>query len=134
MPLITSIDEEAGLATHTITGELSLEEVMQAMVTLFTSPKFRPDMAILVDISCGSAKTLSQEDIDEFVNLTRAMGEKRGSGRSAILAAKDLDYGIGRIIQALLDDTPRALRVFRDRDVAIHWLLEKSDSPTPQSE
>ena len=132
MPLITTIDEESGLATHTITGELSLEDVMQGMVTLFTSPKFRPDMAILVDISDGSAKTLSQEDIDEFVNLTRAMGDKRGSGRSAILAAKDLDYGIGRIIQALLDDTTRALRVFRDRQAAIDWLLQTNDTTSPQ--
>ena len=128
MPLVTSIDAKAGLATHTITGELSLEDVMKAMVNLFTHPEFRPDMAILVDISNGSAETLSQEDIDEFVNLTRAMGEKRGSGRSAILAAKDLDYGIGRIIQALLDDTTRDLRVFRDRDVCLQWLLEPGHS------
>jgi len=130
MPLVTSIDTKAGLAIHTITGELSLEDVMKAMVNLFTNPEFRPDMAILVDISDGSAETLSQEDIDEFVNLTRAMGEKRGSGRSAILAAKDLDYGIGRIIQALLDDTTRDLRVFRDRDVCLQWLLEPRHSQT----
>jgi hypothetical protein len=131
MPLVTRIDVEAGLATHTITGELSLEDVMQAMVKLFTNPDFRPDMAILVDISQGSAETLSQEDIDEFVNLTRAMGEKRGTGRSAILAAQDLDYGIGRIIQALLDDTTRDLRVFRDRDVCLQWLLEPNQPKAP---
>lgn len=123
MPLDTHIDAASGLATHTITGELSLEEIMKAMVTLFTHPDFRPDMAILVDISQGSAEFLSQEDIDEFINLTRAMGEKRGGGRSAILAAHDLDYGIGRIIQALLDDTQRDLRVFREREVALQWLL-----------
>ena len=132
MPLSTTIDSEAGLATHTITGELSLEDVMEGMVTLFTNPLFRPDMAILVDISAGSAKTLSQDDIVEFVNLTRALGDKRGSGRSAILADKDLDFGIGRIIQALLDDTSRSLRVFRDRQACLDWLLQGSGPAAPQ--
>ncbi|MBD3671796.1 MAG: hypothetical protein HUJ29_13585 [Gammaproteobacteria bacterium] len=123
MSLETEIRESEGLVVHTITGELSLDEVKQATVRLFSNPAFRPDMSILVDLREGTANALSQQDLDDFVELTQAMDEKRGNGRSAILAARDVDFGIGRILQALLDGSSRSLQVFRDYKQALKWLL-----------
>lgn len=127
MSFVTEIDSQQGLVTHTITGELRIEDVRKATVNLFTNPEFRPDMAILVDLRDGTATTLGPADIKELVDMTRAMDEKRGSGRSAILAERDSNFGIGRLIQALLSSTGRKIGVFHEMDEALDWLFMRSD-------
>ena len=44
-------------------------------------------------------------------------------GRTAILVARDLDFGIARMFQALAEQVDVEYQVFRDEADAIEWLL-----------
>jgi hypothetical protein len=122
MSLYTTIDTKTGLATHFIKGELDIEDIRHATIALYSDPDFNPNMAILVDLREGSANSLTADDIDELVVMTRAMDDKRGNGRTAILAERRANIGIGKLLAALLNDTQRKIGVFDDEGEALHWL------------
>ncbi|MBD3610347.1 MAG: hypothetical protein HUJ30_07330 [Gammaproteobacteria bacterium] len=125
MGVVSTIDSKRNLVIHSVAGELTLSDIKVAAVKLYDNPDFRADMGILVDLRDGTAKDLSNDDIQEFIMMTRAMDEKRGTGRTAFLAERDVDYGISRIFKSLLDDTSRRIGVFRDHQQAIDWLQGK---------
>ena len=124
MSIDTIIDSQQNLVIHIVSGPLLLSEVKQATHRLFADPNFRTEMNILVDLRNGTVKNLSQSDIEEFVALNIQMGKQRGDGRSAIATGREVDFGIARQLQAMLDNTPRKLGVFRDYQKAIDWLAE----------
>lgn len=130
MSLTTEINKENGLVTHYINGELNIEDIRHATISLYSNPDFRPDMAILVDLRQGTANSLSSADIDELVAMTRSMDDRRGDGRSAILADRRANLGIGKLIGALLNDTQRKIGVYDDEQEAMNWLFHVHESNT----
>ena len=126
MSIDTIIDSNQHMVIHIITGPLMLKEIQQATVNLYNDPHFQTTMSILVDLRNGTVRNLSQQDIEEFVALNIRMGQQRGAGNSAIVTARDIDFGIARQLQSMLDNTSRRLGVFRDYQSAVDWLNNKS--------
>jgi hypothetical protein len=64
------------------------------------------------------------EDVDTAVLREIADNLKRATKiqRMAVLADRELHYGLARMFQAYASDSPVAVRVFRDRDEALAWL------------
>lgn len=126
MSIDTIIDSNQNMVIHIITGPLMLNEIKQATIQLYSDPHFRPDMNILVDLRNGTIKNLSQHDIEAFVAMNVQMGQQRGAGYSAIVTSRDIDFGIARQIQSMLDNTSRRLNVFRDYQSGVDWLNQQS--------
>lgn len=126
MSIDTIIDSNQHMVIHIITGPLMLKEIKLATLELYNDPHFQTTMNILVDLRNGTVRNLSQQDIEEFVALNIQMGHRRGAGHSAIVAFRDIDFGIARQLQSMLDNTPRKLGVFRDYQLAVEWLNERA--------
>lgn len=122
MPIHTAIDTKAGLVTHHIEVGLTQEEVVAAVSALFSHPDFVPSMDILCLVTPGATAGLSSVEISEAVAILRAMGDSRGTGRSAVVAAADADYGLLHVLSHLLRDSSREIQVFRDQEAALAWL------------
>lgn len=125
MSIDTIIDSNQHMVIHVITGPLMLNEIKQATVNLYSDPHFQATMNILVDLRNGTVRNLSQNDIEEFVALNVQMGQQRGAGNTAIVTARDIDFGIARQLQSMLDNTSRKLGVYRDYQAAVDWLTDK---------
>ncbi|MDH5182415.1 MAG: hypothetical protein OEX12_00875 [Gammaproteobacteria bacterium] len=128
MAIDTIIDSNQHMVIHIVTGPLMLNEIKQATVRLYSDPHFQATMNILVDLRNGTVRNLSQRDIEEFVIMNVQMEQQRGAGHTAIVTARDIDFGIARQLQAMLDNTPRKLGVFRDYQLAVDWLC---NNPIP---
>lgn len=128
MSIDTIIDSNQNMVIHIVTGPLMLNEIKQATVQLYSDPHFHPSMNILVDLRNGTVRNLSQQDIEDFVAMNVQMGQQRGAGYSAIVTARDIDFGIARQIQSMLDSTSRRLGVFRDYQAAVDWLYQQTMS------
>ncbi|MDH5359036.1 MAG: hypothetical protein OEX03_00670 [Gammaproteobacteria bacterium] len=126
MSIDTIIDSNQNMVIHIVTGPLMLNEIKQATVQLYSDPHFRPSMNILVDLRNGTVRNLSQQDIEDFVAMNVQMGQQRGAGYSAIVTARDIDFGIARQIQSMLDSTSRRLGVFRDYQAGVDWLYQQT--------
>jgi hypothetical protein len=99
-----------------------IEEIEAALEARLEDPIFQPGMKVLWDCRNASIAALSNERIERLIEHNFQHQEARGSGMSAIVASRDLDYGIGRIFQAYADGLPWDTMVFRDLDSALNWL------------
>jgi hypothetical protein len=118
----THVDEAAGFATHTATGDLTLDEIGEAFEALLEDPAFKPGLPVLWDLREASITSLSNLEIQQLLKLNAKRKDARGSGRAAILVSKEVDYGIARMFQVYAEELPWETMVFRDFSQAEPWV------------
>ncbi|NOY67457.1 MAG: hypothetical protein GXP13_08640, partial [Gammaproteobacteria bacterium] len=122
MSIKTTIDLDRNLVTQETSDELTTEEILSAFEQLYLNPEFQPSMSILTLVTPGSTASINSEAINQLVNLMRKYADKRGGGRSAVVAADASDYGLSHVVEFLLKDELRDVKVFNNIDDAMTWL------------
>jgi len=124
------VDAECGLATVTVQGELNEEGVSGFFDAVFRHPDFKLGMDVLADARDASMD-LSAAAMARLIDFFKRHRETRGLGKDVIVVGNDVDYGIGRMIEAYTDEhLPYEVRVFRSMREGLHWLGSRSESAT----
>ena len=123
------VDDDRDILFETWTGALSEDEIVRFYVQLAEGPKLKPGLSILIDVRAVETAELSADGVRSIVSSFKMRNEVSGMGRIAMVATKDLVYGYGRVMLALVDGTPQApeTMVFRDLESAMIWLGEITD-------
>ena len=79
----------------------------------------------LWDFSCGA--NLTTADAIKIAN--HANKYKHSPGKIAIVAAKDLAFGLSKVFSAYMEDDTVIVNVFRTEKAAIQWLRGLTSSP-----
>jgi hypothetical protein len=118
VPIRYEIDPEKRLVVTTVTGSVSVAQMLEYQRTLASDPRYRPDFRALSDYTQAEPFKATGDDI---WRLAEAMPVAQGA-RRAMLVASDLHYGLGRIAQSVSERPGVAVAVFRDRAEAMAWL------------
>ncbi|HKF19981.1 MAG TPA: hypothetical protein VKE93_00355 [Candidatus Angelobacter sp.] len=124
MPVSYVIDKKNGFVLATATGVLTVEDILQFRRQIRNEPDFDPSLAQLGDLSAAS--------IDLSADEIRILAETSVfslTARRALVGESHEVYGLARmfsIVRGLRGD--RAIRVFRRRDEALAWLLQKDQA------
>ena len=80
----------------------------------------------LWDFRGAQLSALRYQDVEKLRNLTAQLAQGRGWRRVAFVGGRDVDFGIGRMFQAMGEagDLPFKFRVFRDHGEATAWIGE----------
>jgi len=125
LAVFTRIDDEQGLAIQEIQGDLSTDEILKAQHHLYVELGFDPAKPCLWDATGGNvAAAMSGLEMQSAASRGSALWDQMAGGRTAILVAREADFGMGRMYEQMAADMPRELGVFRDRDEAVAWLRE----------
>ncbi len=95
-------------ATHDVTGLHVFADLSEADFSLLTSEGISRHAQNVLDVSSDNSDVIV---------------------RSAVYAPDNLAFGISRMYLAQADDIPQRVRIFRNRDEAMAWML--SDDSTP---
>ena len=124
MPLTSQIDEEKQLTIFAGTGELSFEEVRNAITSFYESDH---SLKVLWDLRAAMAREISSGQVEQ---IARLLDEYRGRSkgvRTAIVTPTDLNYGLSRMLISFMEIKeeryPVFMKVFRNMDEAVSWLL-----------
>ena len=125
MPITSQVDKTKNLTIYTLTGELTLDEILNALKSFWEAHTLT--LNLLWD--ARSAK-LSQLKSEEMAEITGFIGqylhrfEERKGGKAAIVASSNLQYGLSRILGTFyeMEGFPTQLKIFRIMDEAIKWL------------
>jgi len=118
MPTHYRIDSERKLISSTAIGVVVDDDLRGHQRTLLNDPAFDPSFDQLWDFREVADVEISTNAVREFARARSfAPGAKR-----ALVATKDAAYGMARMFQALHEDAPEDLRVFRSLDEAKIWL------------
>ena len=81
-----------------------------------------PTRWVLWDLSRADTKNVPVDEVDDIAQLRLENIIQMGGGKTAVVAPKDLDFGMARMLQAKAIGAPRHLMVFRTMDEAWDWM------------
>ena len=125
MPITKQVEQSQQLTIFTGTGELSFDEVLNNIRLFYAAS---PTLNVLFDLRQASAERISSSQVNQIAELVQKLKRVRKGGRTAIVSARDVTYGVARMLEALInipnDDCAYELRVFRDIKDATRWLTK----------
>ena len=127
MPITSQIDKTKNLTVYTLTGELTADEIQNAIKMYWEARELT--LHALWDVRSAKLANLESSDIEgitEFIDQYRHRFDERKGGKSAVVASSDLQYGLSRILETLYEikDFPTQLQTFRLMDKAMDWLYQ----------
>ena len=120
----TTVDTKHNLTIHRGSGNITSQDLLSSINSFYDNS---PTLYTLWDFSKGSMSSISNESIRQIFSLVQNRGTNRQNGKTAIVATKDLEYGMSRMFQIMSTDNvfPFTIKVFRSYDEAMKWILRK---------
>lgn len=116
------INKEIGLLVIKYAGETSIEEIDQLIQTIVRDPDYSRELNILSDLR-GLTSTYSYEQMQTVVDKFPDPGELVGRTRSAVLVARNVTFGMGRVWASITDNRTIAnAQVFKSLKETLEWL------------
>lgn len=115
----TSIDYQLDLTVHTVSGDLTSQELLDKLDTYYQG---RPTQLILWDFMNGTWSGITFDQLQEL--MRKAKKYSRKGGKTAFVFSKDIDFGIGRMVETYgeLEKYDYEFSSFRDMKDAEKWL------------
>jgi len=120
----TTVDTKHNLTIHRASGKITSQELLSSINSFYDGS---PTLHTLWDFSKAALSSISNESIRQIFSLVQNRGTNRQNGKTALVAKKDLEYGMARMFQIMSTDNgfPFTIKVFRSYDEAMQWLLRK---------
>jgi hypothetical protein len=127
----TTIDDETGYRTHVVTGELTPEELIEALSRTYADSEYEPGACVLWDVTGAELHLFSRQDIRKIAEFVAGNRKAPPGARSALVVGRALDFGLARMYeQMLVASTDVSVMVFRDIDEARAWLNDDAKEET----
>jgi hypothetical protein len=120
---VISVDIRPSEQQVVLTGrdDLVADDIMAPLERIYGDPLFALGTNVLCDIR-DARPDLAPGDIRRIVEFVSRHRDARGGGKSAVVASRDVDYGMARIAQVHVEPLGVELAVFRDLQEADEWL------------
>ena len=104
-------------------GVSSVDAFTQVVRAFIEHPKFVRGMNLLHDYSDITTGHLSVDEVKSIALMVSSQRDVLGDGRWAILMDNNLNFGMGRMWQAIIEgDVDLDIRICRDMDEALDWV------------
>ena len=117
------IRPESGLLLTTFSGVVTGREFIALYRSIFDDPAWRAGIDEFADLRDVTRLDVDRRALDEVHTLTRRAYRDADVGfRTAVIAPSDLSFGVARIYEAVAEDGPENVSVFRSADEGRAWL------------
>jgi hypothetical protein len=124
MPIHHEIDRERCLIRTTCTGAVSLDEVSQHFRALEGERDLPGPLDVLLDLSALTSVPDASQIQLIAAEIGRLLGKLRW-GICAIVATRDLVFGVSRVLEVRAEESFAASQVFREPAAADAWLVSE---------
>lgn len=112
-----------GIFIGTTSGEAAVAGVEAFLDSVVSHEKWKPGSLLLHDLTDFDSGPLSLNDIMRIAAFGYDRRAKFGAGKIAIIAVRDLEFGLARMLSVYVDSKlDSEFEVFRSRDEALAWL------------
>jgi hypothetical protein len=123
MPAYYKIDKERRLVMTTCGGVFTFADALMHQENLLKDSDFDPSFSQLVDLTQVTTLDIEAEEMRRFAQRSVFSPDSR----RALLANTDHVFGMGRMFEILRENFgERGIRVFRNLDDALEWVLAKN--------
>jgi hypothetical protein len=122
MSIKVNVDESRELVEIVFAGEVTKSEFIELMDRYFREPSSAFPLG-LFDLSDVTGVDVAAESVRDAARRAGEYVDSRlDGGKLAIVAPRDLLFGMARMYEILRGDSPVEVRVFREREEAESWL------------
>ena len=107
---------------HTVTGEITFEEVKSSYRTILSHPDFQEDMHAIWDLRDADASKFDNQDVIRLARYFETRLKNRVIFRVAVIVARDLEYRLSRMYQVASADLPAKIGIFINLEEAKKWV------------
>lgn len=118
VPVVYTIDSERGIVFTTVTGKVSVGEMLEHFKQLAADPAYHPHFDGLSDQAAAEMFEASGEDLRRLALALPLVAP----ARRAIIVNSDLHFAFGRMVEMNRSTAGVETRVFRTREDAAAWL------------
>ncbi|MDY6954768.1 MAG: hypothetical protein SWE60_24975 [Thermodesulfobacteriota bacterium] len=122
MSLRYKIIESKGLVYVVGAGVVTFSELMSHIEALSKDTRYKAPMKKLVDYRNITGKELETRELALYAQAKATLKDVFREEKCAIVAPRDLDFGLSRVHGALVEASGIETGVFRDLDQALSWL------------
>ncbi|MGC9323947.1 MAG: hypothetical protein ACP5G0_04270 [Desulfomonilia bacterium] len=123
MPIAVKTDSARDLTLCTATGELTFHDQVAVLKSFYEG---NPTRNLLWDMRQISGARITSQEITDIIEFINSYKEKRLAGKTALVTATDLDFGMSRMSELLAESSgiPWEIRAFHSLDDALSWIDE----------
>lgn len=109
----------------TTSGDAILQGYHDFTKAILEHAEWKPGGFILLNHTELNTGPLTIDDVQAIASISEQYSEQLGTAKVAILVDRDLDYGMTRMWQGLVESNTTSYdstKIFRNRDEAVAWL------------
>jgi hypothetical protein len=123
MPITYQLRPDERLVIFVHVGAVTDGEFLSFYRALYEDTRIDKSFNILVDLRQTASYVRSAGALNEFAGfMRRQFANTTASPKVAVVAPKDISFGLARMYEAMSDDVPWEFVVFRAFDAALAWL------------
>ncbi len=123
MNISTKINANKNLRIHSVEGNIDTDELTKFLKNLYNSDEINPAMNVFWDLRKANFSKVSSSQVRNFTEFVGKNWGVGGENKAALIVSKDLDYGLSRMYQMLMDNTSQSkISIFKDMDEAEKWI------------
>ena len=118
----TIVDKKASVMIHTVTGEMTFEEIKSSYEAVITHPDFQRDMHVIWNIRDADASKFDSQDVIKIARYFETQTKNRAKYKVAVIVSRDLEYGLSKTYQVAAADLPAKIGIFNNLEEAKKWV------------
>ena len=122
MKVNTVVDQEALTMIHTVTGEMTLDEIKSSYEVILSHPEFQEGMNSIWDMRNADASKFDRQDVIRVARYFETQFKNRAKFKVAVIVFRDLEYDLSKIYQVAAADLPAKIGIFNNLEEAKKWL------------
>jgi hypothetical protein len=128
MPISFHFRPEYNLVICAQIGKVDDEEFLASYTRLFNGNRYDPTMNLLVDLSRADSSERSGFVLQNFAAFVqKRLEENKTKPMVAVIAPRDVSFGLARMYEALANMIPWNFVVFRTAGEALAWMALPPD-------
>ena len=122
MKVNTVVDQEALIMIHTVTGEMTLDEIKSSYEVILSHPEFQEGMNSIWDMRNADASKFDRQDVIRVARYFETQFKNRAKFKVAVIVFRDLEYDLSKIYQVAAADLPAKIGIFNNLEEAKKWI------------
>ena len=107
---------------HTVTGEITIDEIKSSYETILSHPEFQEDMNSIWDMRDADASKFESQDVIRIARYFETQFKNRAEFKVAVIVSRNLEYDLSRMYQVAAADLPAKIGIFHNLEEAKKWL------------
>jgi hypothetical protein len=122
MKVNTVVDQAASIMIHTVTGEMTIDEIKSSYEAILSHPEFQEDMNSIWDIRDADASKFDRQDVIRIARYFETQLKNRAEFKVAVIVSRIFEYDLSRTFQVAAADLAAKIGIFHNLEEAKKWL------------